>query len=69
VIAFSRKDVFALKRQIEMNTKHKCCVVYGNLPPEARKQQAELFNTVGSGFNVLVGTVCRRILNEMKEKN
>eukprot|EP01127_Copromyxa_protea_P018958 TRINITY_DN6062_c0_g1_i1.p1 TRINITY_DN6062_c0_g1~~TRINITY_DN6062_c0_g1_i1.p1 ORF type:complete len:551 (-),score=61.98 TRINITY_DN6062_c0_g1_i1:24-1676(-) len=56
IIAFSRKDVFALKRLIETRTKHKCCVIYGNLPPESRKNQADLFNDVNSESKVLVGT-------------
>lgn len=28
-------------------TKHRCCVVYGALPPETRRQQAKLFNEPG----------------------
>ena len=36
VVCFSRKQVYALKQHIEENTKHKCSVVYGQLPPESR---------------------------------
>jgi ATP-dependent RNA helicase SUPV3L1/SUV3 len=31
-------------------------VVYGALPAETRQEQARLFNTPGTGFNVLVAT-------------
>ena len=34
----------------------KCCVVYGSLPPETRAEQAEVFNDVNSGYNVLVAS-------------
>jgi hypothetical protein len=39
VIAFGRRRIYALKRLIETMTRHKCCVVYGRLPPEARAKQ------------------------------
>lgn len=68
VIAFSRKDVFSIKRTIESYTKHKCCVVYGNLPPESRKKQAELFNTSSEGHSVLVGTVSIRWLERQTKQ-
>jgi ATP-dependent RNA helicase SUPV3L1/SUV3 len=35
VVVFSRKKIFELKWKIEMSTNHKCCVIYGALPPEA----------------------------------
>eukprot|EP00741_Cyanophora_paradoxa_P002496 tig00000076_g2420.t1 len=44
VVAFSRKEVYNVKRQIESSTRFKCCVVYGGLPPETRVEQAKLFN-------------------------
>lgn len=58
VIAFSRRSCYELKQRIEKLHKgrHKCCVVYGGLPPAARKEQAKLFNTPGSGFDILVAT-------------
>lgn len=34
----------------------RCCVVYGSLPPEARREQAKLFNTPHNGFDVLVAS-------------
>ena len=56
VVAFSRKDIYAVRRLIERSTKHKCCVVYGGLPPETRSAQARLFNDLGSGYRVLVAS-------------
>jgi ATP-dependent RNA helicase SUPV3L1/SUV3 len=36
IVAFSRSDIFSIKRQIERLTNYKCAVVYGQLPPETR---------------------------------
>jgi superfamily II DNA/RNA helicase len=57
VVAFSRRELYRLKRDIETLRGLKCCIVYGSLPPEVRRQQAELFNTAGNDFDVLVATV------------
>src|SRR3569832_1267758 len=56
VVAFSRNDIFAIKREIEKTTKHKCCVIYGSLPPQTRSEQARRFNDPDSGFYVLVAS-------------
>lgn len=56
VVAFSRREIFQLKRKIEELTPLKCCVVYGNLPPEIRSLQAKLFNQPDSPFDVLVAS-------------
>eukprot|EP00803_Ostreobium_quekettii_P001475 evm.model.scf_100EXC.6 EVM.evm.TU.scf_100EXC.6 scf_100EXC:44762-53616(+) len=56
LVAFSRREVHSLKRQIEMRGRHLCCMVYGALPPEARSNQAVLFNTPGNGYDVLVAS-------------
>lgn len=56
IVAFSRKDIFDVKREVELATKHRCCVVYGALPPETRRQQAKLFNDPDSGYDVLVAS-------------
>lgn len=45
IVAFSRKEIHKIKSMVErMHPDLKCYVVYGNLPPEARKEQARLFN-------------------------
>jgi ATP-dependent RNA helicase SUPV3L1/SUV3 len=49
VIAFRRRDIYQIRRLIERRTGHKCCVVYGRLPPETRNAQARLFNDPASG--------------------
>lgn len=56
VVAFSRRDVHALRQEIEGYGQHRCCVVYGALPPDARQLQASLFNTPRTGFNVLAAS-------------
>lgn len=50
VVAFSKRDIFAIRQRIEKSTGLKCCVVYGALPPETRSQQAKLFNNSGTGY-------------------
>lgn len=47
IVAFSRRDIYAIKQLIEQETSHRACVVYGALPPETRRQQARLFNEQG----------------------
>lgn len=56
IVAFSRNDIFAIKREIEKHTRHKCCVIYGSLPPQTRSEQARLFNDPHSGYDVLVAS-------------
>jgi superfamily II DNA/RNA helicase len=58
LIAFSRRELYKLKRQVEQKTggRMRCCMVYGSLPPEARREQARLFNEEGNGFDVLVAS-------------
>eukprot|EP00035_Acanthoeca_spectabilis_P018514 m.394141 g.394141 ORF g.394141 m.394141 type:complete len:667 (+) comp16766_c0_seq20:3904-5904(+) len=55
VIAFSRSKLYDLKAAIEQNGQ-KCCIVYGGLPPHARREQARLFNDPDSGYDILVAT-------------
>jgi ATP-dependent RNA helicase SUPV3L1/SUV3 len=56
VIAFSRRDIYRLKATIERQTGKKCCVVYGSLSPEVRRQQAALFNDAAAGYDILVAS-------------
>ncbi|KAI3985883.1 hypothetical protein MKX01_026669 [Papaver californicum] len=56
VVAFSRKEIFEVKMAIEKFTKHRCCVIYGALPPETRRQQATLFNDQDNEYDVLVAS-------------
>jgi ATP-dependent RNA helicase SUPV3L1/SUV3 len=56
VITFSRKEIFAIKNEIEKNTNFKVAVVYGSLPPENRVKQAELFNDTEGDHDILVAT-------------
>lgn len=56
IVAFSRREIFEVKLAIEKLTKHKCCVIYGALPPETRRQQANLFNDQDTDYDVLVAS-------------
>lgn len=56
IVAFSRKDIYAIKQLVEQSTAHRACVVYGALPPETRRQQARLFNEEGNRYNVMVAS-------------
>ncbi|KAJ1458384.1 P-loop containing nucleoside triphosphate hydrolase protein [Pelagophyceae sp. CCMP2097] len=56
VVSFSRDDIHLSRKAIEKHTKLKCCVVYGQLPPETRANQAKVFNDVDSGYDVLVAS-------------
>ena len=56
IVAFSRNDIFAIKREIESMTNYKCCVIYGKLPPQTRADQARRFNDPDSGYDILVAS-------------
>eukprot|EP01041_Mallomonas_annulata_P007206 gene7206-14696_t len=56
VVAFSRSDIFSIKREIERLTPYRCCTIYGQLPPETRSAQARLFNDDNTGYDVLVAS-------------
>ncbi|KAL2242685.1 UNVERIFIED_CONTAM: ATP-dependent RNA helicase SUV3, mitochondrial [Sesamum indicum] len=56
IVAFSRFEIYKIKRQIEHGRKHLCSVVYGSLPPETRTRQATMFNDENSDFDVLVSS-------------
>ncbi|KAI7904750.1 P-loop containing nucleoside triphosphate hydrolase protein [Cokeromyces recurvatus] len=56
VVAFSRNDIFNLKKKIELLTGLHCAVAYGALPPETRALQAKAFNDPNSGFDVMVAS-------------
>ncbi|KAL5721942.1 RNA helicase [Ranunculus cassubicifolius] len=56
VVAFSRREIFEVKIAIEKFTKYRCCVIYGALPPETRRQQANLFNEQDNEYDVLVAS-------------
>ncbi|TDH69466.1 hypothetical protein CCR75_008696 [Bremia lactucae] len=56
VVAFSRREIFRIKREIEVQTGQKCCIIYGQLPPETRSHQAQLFNARTNDYNILVAS-------------
>jgi ATP-dependent RNA helicase SUPV3L1/SUV3 len=67
VIAFSRRDVLALKAELE--EKYRVAVIYGNLTPEVRREEARRFRSgqaqilvstdaIAMGLNLPIRTVC-----------
>jgi ATP-dependent RNA helicase SUPV3L1/SUV3 len=56
IVAFSRNDIFAIKREVESTTNYKCSVIYGKLPPQTRADQARRFNDPNSGYDILVAS-------------
>lgn len=56
VVAFSRVNIHALKRQIEKATGKRAAIVYGGLPAEIRTQQANLFNDPDNDYDFLVAS-------------
>lgn len=56
IVTFSKKELYKMKYLVEKNTEFQCCVVYGDLPPDTRAEQAALFNDPKSGFNILIAT-------------
>lgn len=56
VVAFSKADIFSIKREIERLTPYRCCTVYGQLPSETRSSQARLFNEENTGYDILVAS-------------
>src|SRR5258707_7967821 len=68
LVAFSRRRVLHLKTELEMH-RRTVSVVYGNLPPEVRRRQADRFaegkteicvatDAVGMGLNLPADQVC-----------
>lgn len=56
LVAFSRARIFALKDRVERETKFKCAVAYGRLPPELRAEQAALFNEPNNDYGIMVAS-------------
>ncbi|OMJ17980.1 ATP-dependent RNA helicase SUV3L, mitochondrial [Smittium culicis] len=56
VVAFSRKKIFEIQKQVESVTGMKCAVIYGGLPPDNRSRQANLFNDPTSEYKVLIAS-------------
>jgi len=56
VVAFSRREIFSLKQRVEQAAGLSCCVVYGSLPPETRREQARIFNDPSAPQQVLIAS-------------
>ena len=49
LVAFSRREVHALRAAVEQDSAERCCILYGGLPPAVRASQATQFNAPRSG--------------------
>ena len=56
LVVFSRKEIHALKSEIESKTNKRVAIVYGSLPPETRARQARLFNDPTNDYDYLVAS-------------
>lgn len=58
IVTFSRRDIFAVKYEVEQQTGLRVAVAYGGLPPEVREEQAKGFNAGGKegGYDVMVAS-------------
>ncbi|CAG9467534.1 unnamed protein product [Pedinophyceae sp. YPF-701] len=56
VVAFSRAAIYKRAAAIQRDARRRVCVVYGALPPDARRFQAKLFSNEGNGWDVLVAS-------------
>ena len=56
LVVFSRKEIHALKSEIERKTNKRVAIVYGSLPPETRARQARLFNDPTNDYDFLVAS-------------
>ncbi|KAI5464992.1 ATP-dependent RNA helicase SUV3 precursor [Mariannaea sp. PMI_226] len=56
IVAFSRLNLHAMKRSVEKATGRRCAIIYGNLPPEVRVQQAALFNDPNNDYDFVVAS-------------
>ena len=56
LVVFSRKEIHALKSEIERKTNKRVAIIYGSLPPETRASQARLFNDPSNDYDYLVAS-------------
>ena len=56
LVVFSRKEIHALKSEIERLTNKRVAIIYGSLPPETRATQARLFNDPSNDYDYLVAS-------------
>jgi len=56
VVAFSQRDLYQVRREIEKDSKHKCAIIYGGLPPATKMEQAHKFNDPSDSCSVLVAS-------------
>lgn len=56
IVVFSKTGIHQMKIAIEKQTRKRVAIIYGDLPPETRAQQARLFNDPDNDYDFLVAT-------------
>ena len=56
LVTFSRKEIHVFKTLIQKATGKRVAIVYGDLPPETRANQARLFNDPDNDYDFLVAS-------------
>lgn len=56
IVVFSKIGLNAMKNIIERQTNKRVAIIYGDLPPELRAQQARLFNDPNNDYDFLVAS-------------
>ncbi|MCJ1465939.1 RNA helicase [Pseudocyphellaria aurata] len=56
IVVFSKKGIHEMKKAIEKRTRKRVAIIYGDLPPETRSQQARLFNEPDNDYDFLVAS-------------
>lgn len=56
IVVFSKKGIHEMRIAIEKATNKRVAIIYGDLPPETRAQQARLFNDPDNDYDFLVAS-------------
>lgn len=67
IVCFSRRDVMRIKQVIEESSEHKVAVVYGNLSPQVRREEARRFRTGEAAILVATDAIAMGLNLPIKE--
>ncbi|MCJ1263867.1 RNA helicase [Lobaria immixta] len=56
IVVFSKKEIHEMRVAIQQATNKRVAIIYGDLPPETRAQQARLFNDPDNDYDILVAS-------------
>lgn len=67
IVCFSRRDVMRIKQMIEEHSEHKVAVVYGNLSPQVRREEARRFRSGEAAILVATDAIAMGLNLPIKE--